>query len=167
MRARLPLVIIGSVLMIVSLFLPMLLWYAHMNAFGMEVDGAIYYWIYGFFYAIVKIETGYSDIEITSSYVGIEFDPFGLICMMIIITGVIVSLILGIATEEKVAVIGGVIGLTGIILYYVGVLMALPITPTHEIVEAGYYPIPFIGFFICLIGGIVALVGGLLEKDIT
>ena len=128
-----------------------------MNVFGFKVDGAMYYWIYGFFYAIVTVESGYAELEYTATYTGMEFDPFGLICMMIIITGAIVSLVLGIATEEKVAAIGGVIGLTGIIVFYLGVLTALNITPTHEIVQAGYYPIPFVGFFVCVIGGIVAL----------
>jgi len=162
MGARLPLVIVGAVLMIVYIFLPTLYWYIHMEAFGVEVDGAIYYWMYGLIYAIITAE--YAGTEYSTSYVGIDPDPLGVICMMIIIAGGIVALVLGTATEHKVAFIGGLIGLIGIISFYVSVLMALPMTPTHVIVEEGFYPMPFIGFFVCVTGGILALVGGLLER---
>ena len=164
MGARLPLVIVGAVLMIVSNFLPTLYWVVHMSAFGVDVDGTIYYWIYGLIFAIITAKSEYTDTEYRSSYVGIEPDPFGITCMMIIIVGAILALVLGLATEQKVAVIGGVLGLAGIIGFFVGVIMALPMTPTHVIVDEGYYPMPYIGFFVCVTGGILALVGGLLER---
>ncbi len=164
MGARLPLVIVGAVLMIVSIFLPTLYWYVHMEAFGVEVDGAIYYWMYGLIYAIITAKSEYTDTEYTSSYVGIDPDPLGVAFMMLIIAGAIVALVLGTATEHKVAFIGGLLGLIGIISFYVSVVMAIPMTPTHVIVEEGFYPMPFIGFFVCITGGILALVGGLLEK---
>ncbi len=164
MGARLPLVIVGGVLMFVSILLPTLYWNVHTEAFGVELNGALYYWMYGLLYAIITAKSEYSDIEYTSRYTEFRPDMLGIICMMIIITGAIVTLVLGCATEKKAAFVGGVLGLAGMIAYYVGVIMALRITRTYQLVEAGFYPIPFLGFYVCIVGGILAFVGGLLER---
>jgi hypothetical protein len=163
MGARLPLCITGAVLMLVSTFLPTLYCYIYMEFLGVEVNGTFYYWMYGLIYAEITEE--YLGVTYTSTYIGFEPDILGIICMFIIIGGAIIALVLGIATEDnKAAIVGGLLGIFGIVFFYVGVLIGLPISSLHEVTEAGFYFVPFIGFYMCIVGGILALVGGALSK---
>ncbi|MFX1557323.1 MAG: hypothetical protein ACFFC9_08720 [Promethearchaeota archaeon] len=163
MSARLPLTIVGAIIMFVSLLFPTLYCYINDKFFGVEIQGSFFYWIYGNLFTWIEKEDALGNTY-TTTYINFRPDILGLICMLIIIVGGILALVLGCATESKAAFIGGIFGIAGMIIFYVGVLMASPLTRLAELTEAGYFFIPFIGFFICIAGSILALVGGTLEK---
>ena len=163
MSARLPLTIVGAVMMFGSLLLPTLYCYIHDNFFGVEINGPFYYWIFGNLFTWIEKKSD-AGFTYTTTYVNFRPDILGIICMFIIIIGGILALALGCGTEHKAAAIGGTLGIVGMISFYVGVLLASPLTRLADITEAGYYFIPFIGFYICIVGSILALVGCTLSK---
>jgi len=164
MGARIPLIIVGAVLMFVSLLLPTI-FFPNVDGdyFGQEVDGFVYYWMAGQIYAWV-IEESSMGTRYHTWYSGFRPDPFGITCMLLIIVGGILALALGNATESKVAFIGGLLGLIGTFVFYASVYAGLFYTRVGSIVSDGYTPVPFVGFFLCIVGSILALVRGALEK---
>lgn len=167
MGARVPLIIVGAILMFVSIMLPTIFFPSvHGSYFGKDVVGIVYYWMAGEVFAWIREEGSLNGGTYTrySMYNNFRPDAFGLLCMTIVIVGAILALVLGNATETKVAFIGGLLGLIGTIVFYACVAGDIVYTRVHPIVSAGYTPYPFVGFFICIVGGILALVGGTLDK---
>lgn len=165
MGARLPLCIVGGILMLSSLILPTL-FYRHVGGeyFGVDIYGVFIYWMAGFFFTQV-VTGGEWGIQTVSPYTDFVPDVLGIICIIIIIAGAILTVLLGSATEHKAAVVGGMLGIIGMLSFFIGVNMGSPLTNLYELHNDGYYFAPFIGFFVCIIGGILALVGGTLKKQ--
>ena len=146
----------GGILMLISIFLPVLWFTASYSAGGVSANASIFYWMFGYAFVIVSMSAGGA----TASYSGGVFlglDVLGLICMIIIIIGAILALAMS-SSSSKGALVGGILGLLSMIIYYVimftGAVMYSPLG------EFGVLMIPFLGFFLCIIGGILAIAGG-------
>ena len=168
MGARLTLAIVGAVLMIASTFIPTIFFPSVSGGyFGKDVDGPVLYWIFGEVFAWVietREYTSGGSYSYHTTYGNFRPDVFGMICTTIIIAAAVLAIVLGATTESKAALVGGVLGLVTIIFFYVSVMNNLFYTRVYSIVSDGNFPYPFIGFFVCIVGGILALVGGTLEK---
>ena len=164
MGARIPLIIVGAILMFVSLAFPTIFFpNVYGDFFGQDVSGSVFYWMVGQILAWVLEETSLGT-KYHTWYSSFRPDPFGITCMIIIIAGGILALVLGNVSETKVAFIGGLLGLIGAGVFYACVAGGIVYTRVGSLVSAGNMPVPFVGFFICIVGSILALVGGTLEK---
>ena len=162
--ARTTLVIIGAIFMFVSIMFPTIFFAnVHGSYFGKDVSGSVFYWMAGQVFAYVIEETSMGT-KYHTMYSSFRLDAFGLICMTLILVGGVLAIVLGCATETKVAFIGGLLGLAGVIIFFLCVSMDIVSTRVHPLVADGYTPFPFVGFFVCILGSILALVGGTLDK---
>ena len=164
MGARIPLIIVGAILMFISLVFPTI-FFPNVDGdyFGQEVDGSVYYGMAGQILAWVIEETSYG-FRYHTWYSSFRPDALGVSCMILIIVGGILAIVLGNVTETKVAFIGGLLGLIGLFVFYGCIAGNILPTRVQPLVSDDYFPYPFVGFFICIVGSILALVGGTLEK---
>jgi len=82
------------------------------------VGGIFLYWIFGFFFTrrVEEDEFGYTYYYPYTNYAP---DMLGIICMIIIIGGAILTFVLGTATENKAAVVGGILGICVMIFFLI------------------------------------------------
>ena len=158
--AKKALCIVGGVLMIVSVFLPVLFFSMSASGLGVSVNATIYYWMFGFAYLILTASAGGQTASLTDAY--FEPDMLGGICMGIIIVGAILAFVFS-SSESKVAIIGGLIGLLSMIVYISGVYMNFMVPNWVAYGAQSGQLMPFVGFYVCIVGGILALVGGALS----
>jgi len=161
MSARKALCILGAVLMLVSIFLPTLFWTMSGTYYGVKVSGSLYYWMWGYAFMQVSVEGGGVTMGASASH--FSPDMLGILCMIIIIIGAILAMALGFG-DSKAALVGGLLGIIGMVFFYVGVLIGLSLTPLGAAAGSGFVMAPFIGFFVCIVGGILALIGGALSS---
>ena len=158
--AKKALCIVGGILMIVSTFLPVL--FATMSASGLGVSfsATIYYWMFGFGYLVATASYGGETASMTDSY--FEADILGGICMAIIIVGAILAFVLS-SSESKAAIIGGLLGMLGMMIYIGGVYVNFMVPNWVAYGAQSGQLMPFVGFYVCILGGILALIGGALS----
>lgn len=156
--AKKVLCIIGGIIMIISILLPTLFLRMSGESYGISYSIEMYYWMYG--YAFLRATAEYGGQEVSQTATHFEPDLLGLICITIIIVGAILALAKS-SSDSKVPLVGGILGIVGMIAFVAGVYMGSPLTPISGL---GRYLSPFLGFYVCILGSILAIVGGALES---
>ncbi len=157
--AKKALCIVGGALMIISTFLPVLFFTMSASGFGITANASIYYWMFGFGYLVFTVSGGGQTASTTDAR--FDLDILGCICMAIIVVGAILAFVLS-SSDSKAAIIGGLLGLLGMIVYISGVYGNFMVPAWVAYGAGAGYLVPFVGFYVCILGGILALVGGAL-----
>ena len=157
--AKKGLCIVGGVLMIVSMFLPVLFFNMGGSALGVSYNVSIYYWMFGFAYLVATVSYGGQTGAATDTY--FEMDTLGGICMAIIMVGAILAFVLS-SSDSKAALIGGLLGILGMGIYIGGVYGGFMVPSWVTAAASAGYLVPFVGFYLCFLGGLLALIGGAL-----
>ena len=159
--AKKALCIVGGALMVVSMFLPVLFFNISGSGYGVSFSASVYYWMFGFGYAVASASYGGQTASMTSS--NFDLDILGGICMAIIFVGAILAFALA-GSDSKAALIGGLFGMLGMIIYIGGVYGGFMVPSWVTAAASAGYLVPFVGFYLCILGGILALIGGALSS---
>ena len=147
----------GGILLLISVFLPTLFVYFHVDYFGVESTMMAFYWMFGYTYATMSAQ-GYGQ-SVSASATHFDLDIIGVVCMAIIILGAILALVTASKSNSKMPLVGGLLGIVGMIIF-LGSFYA-DVSSVHYVSEVAVGVVaPFIGAWLCIIGGIIAIIGG-------
>ncbi|TFG05939.1 MAG: hypothetical protein EU539_08815 [Promethearchaeota archaeon] len=154
--------LVGGIMMIISVFLPVTFYYFTYRTGNFTFTLVIFYWMFGYLY-IGAFGEGYGE---TFQESGIFFDIeyVGLICMIMIILVSVIIIAKSYNTTSKFSMHGGILNVLIMFLYLVAFYSGFMITQRtiiQNFLRSGIgVMIPFLGVFLCLIGGMLSMMGG-------
>lgn len=153
---------LGGILMLISIFLPTLYYSTSGSFFGVEYSSTILYWMFGYAYSRGTVE--FAGRSYTRTSTRTELDMLGVICAIIILVAAVLSISNAGSRRSKTPLYAGILGILAIIIYIGGVAMGSSLVPDWVVFLYDRDVLsPAIGVFVCIIGGILSILGGTMK----